>query len=144
MPILEARLQQGGELVVEGLELPVEQRVDPDGVAEEDLRRRAILEKNADDPADILADLVGDAAVRVVRVDGLNRHADAGEHPVDDLLEDAALVLEIEIERAAGDPGGGDDVVDLGRVIPALREDIARVVQDLLAALGLVHGDGRR
>ena len=82
---------------------------------------------------------VATLARRVVRVDPEDGHAEAREDAVDDLLEDGALVLEVEIEGAARDARGGDDVVDLRGVVAALGEDVARVVQDLLAPLGLVH-----
>ncbi len=61
------------------------------------------------------------------------------ERAVDDLLEDGALVLEVKVEGAARDPGGGHDVVDLGVVVAAPREDVASVVQNLLPTLDLTH-----
>ena len=64
--------------------------------------------------------LLGHGLAPVVRIDAHDRHAEAREGAVDDLLEDGALVLEVQIERAARDPGGGDDVVDLRRVVAAL------------------------
>src|SRR6185312_10756719 len=79
------------------------------------------------------------AARGVVRIDAEDRHPQAGEDAVDDLLEDGALVLEVEVESSARDPGRGDDVVDLRGVVPTLREHVARVVEDLLPPLGLVH-----
>ena len=57
---------------------------------------------------------------------------------VDNLLEDGALVLEVEVERP-GDACGGDDVLNLRRVVAALREDVPRDGRDLLPRSGLPH-----
>jgi hypothetical protein len=59
--------------------------------------------------------------------------------PIDDFVEDGALVFEVKVEGAASDPSGGDDLVDLRVVVAAPREDVARVVQDLLPPLALTH-----
>ena len=77
---------------------------------------------------------------RILGVDAHDGGAEARERPVHDLLEDRALVVEVQVEGAARDAGGGHDVVDFCGVIPALREDIASVGEDLLSTLGLVHG----
>ena len=78
--------------------------------------------------------------VAVVRVDPHDRHAEPRDRAVDDLLEDGALVLEVEIEGPPRDAGGGDDVVDLCRVVAAPRKDVAGHVEDLLPSLRLAHG----
>src|SRR5690606_15815250 len=56
---------------------------------------------------------------------------------IDELGEDRALVLEVEIEGPARDARPRDDVVDGGVVVTAPRENIAGCSQDLLASFGL-------
>src|SRR5262249_2887184 len=75
----------------------------------------------------------------VLRVDAHDGEVKAGEEAIDELGEDAALVLEVEVEGPAGDLGRSDDVFDLGCVVAALREDVAGAGEKLRAALGLIH-----
>ena len=79
------------------------------------------------------------ASTSAAGVDLEDGRAEALEEQVDELGEDGAFVLEVEVEGALGDLRGGDDVVDL-RVVVALRgEDVARRSQQLLPPLRLVH-----
>src|ERR1019366_5355567 len=80
----------------------------------------------------------------VLRVHPDDRHPDVGERAIDDLLEDRALVLEIQVKRAARDAGFGHDLVDLRVGIAPPREDLAGGVQDTLPPLDLAHTRSHR
>jgi hypothetical protein len=73
-----------------------------------------------------------------------DRHAESSERVVDDLLEDRALVFEVEIEGPSCHSGGRDDVVDLRRVVAVLREHVTRMMEDLVATFGFVHDVSNR
>jgi hypothetical protein len=83
--------------------------------------------------------LIGHGSRGVPGIDPHDGHADLGERAVDDLLEDRALVLEVQVKRAPRDQGGRDDVLDLGLVVTAARKHVAGMVQDLLPPFGLAH-----
>ena len=59
LPVAQAALEQARHLVVEREELAIERRVDAQRVAEQDLRRRPVLEQDAHDAPDVVAHLVG-------------------------------------------------------------------------------------
>jgi hypothetical protein len=121
------------------VDFSIERFVDAEGARKKDLCRRAILEKNSNDAPYVFAHLITYGPRRIVRIYAKDRHRQFRERPIDNLFEDRALVLEVEIERAARDAGSRDDVFDLGRVIAPLREYVARVLQQLLSSLGLLH-----
>src|SRR5262249_62043562 len=62
---------------------------------------------------------------------------DEREEAADDLVEDLALFLKVEVKRALGDGGGARDVVDGRGVIAFLREHAARGLDELSAPLEL-------
>ena len=89
--------------------------------------------------SDVLANLVRDAARgssgsmrRMARCRRARKRSTSSE-------KTRALVLEVEVEGAAGDAGGFDDVLDLGGVVAALGENVACAGKDLGSALGLIH-----
>ena len=131
VPAVDERLfEERAHLLEERMDLPVERGIDAMRVGEEHLRRELVLDEKMDDAPDVRAHLIGDVRVDV---DALDRHAEADEEAVDDLFEDGALVLEVEIEGAARDARRVDDVLDFRRV-GATREHVARHLQDFPAA----------
>jgi len=81
------------------------------------------------------AALVFDGRRARVRVDSDDVLAELTQEAIEELDEDRALALEVEIERAARHARGGDEIADAGLVVAALREDAQRDVEELAAAL---------
>src|SRR5690606_22543430 len=101
----------------------------------QDLGHLALLQREGNYRADIRPRLIGDRALLVVDDDAADGHRDAIAEAIDQLGEHAALVLEVEVERASRDPGFGDDVLDGGLVVAARGEHGARRLPDLLPPL---------
>lgn len=135
LSVEERLLDEVPERAVERAHLAIERGIEPGRVLEEDLRHRRIVERDGEDPHQVRAQLCQRRACRIRGVDALDALRDAREEPIDELLEDRPLVLEVEIERPARDLGTRDDVVDLRLVVPLLGEDVAGAIEDLRASL---------
>ncbi len=139
--VLEGVANEGVEVAVELAELRVDVVPETDGLAQDDAAEGAMLEDGADDAGHRVDELLLDGGGAGGRVDADDRGAEDDEQLVEQLEEDGVLALEVEVERAARDAGGIDDVADARVVIALLGEDFLGRRQDVRApALALRFG----
>ena len=141
LALLQRSLEERRDLVVEGQQPAVEIGIDAQRRGEQQARHGGLREHALDDAQEVRAHLAHHPR-RVGLGNGLDGCDAVGEgvhEGIDELLEDRSFVLEIQVERAAGDLGAGHDVVDAGVVVALLGEHLGGHRKDLFASLCPVH-----
>jgi hypothetical protein len=125
-----------GQLAVEALHHLLQLGVEAHRLAVGQARQLAVLEEDAHELAGGalgLGDEVEPGARRAAHRAGDLQ--DELEETLDDLVEEVALLVEVEIEGALGDAGGAGEIVDGGAVVALLAEHALRGGDQTGAAL---------
>ena len=126
--------EHGLEQAVEIGELAIEVLVDAHRLAQEDAGHLAVFEQRLQQAVDHLVHLLDGRRCPRRDVDAAYLCLERRDELIEQLVEDGALRLEVEIEGPARDVGALDEVVDARRVVALLREDPAGHGQDGSAA----------
>ena len=102
---------------------------------ENQLDELSVAEHVLQDPADVLVQLKGRRRSARVDVDSDDARFERLNGEVEYRLEDRIFAREVEIEGAAGDAGGLDDLVYRGRVEATLSKDFFGGLEDFQPAM---------